>query len=425
MDLAATARYLIVETWWLEITILENHREKKSDLVTNLSWWVWLVLILVAAHYAREFYVCMLSPLDSFIRAMNDQMRQERHSKRAANSTKTSTDKSGSASNYPSPYQLSATNANDLGQGRDRTVDPQRGMKSLHSSMILRFGIWLAILHFTWPNVDLSENTSIFIYGAYISPRWWATAFSICSFASAFPLRDVLRRRTNNIQDLQDRSAIDLTFYFVQASIVITATILTVDVQWVAISVFHTRYLQLPPYQAGNSEVELRWLRDAVLVPILYPVATALCALAWQPLCIYRKAVGNYNERLALFSKRGKKADVGDDPQDAHRQPAKAIAKKEEEEARDNQQPATSDSKKEEEARETQQPARSNARKEEESSEGHGGGEALLTASVKDLVGNDWELVEDHLYKVEASDTLSEASNAASARRFVSSDVEN
>lgn len=186
----------------------------------------------------------------------------------------------------------------------------------------------------------------------------------------------------------------ELTFYFIKATIVIAATVLTVDIQWTAISFFQARNLELTSYLAGNSEVELRWWRDAILVLVVYPVATAMCFLAWQALSVFRKAARNYNERLDLFANQAKQANVGDDSHDAPCQPAISDEKKEEEEAR-----------------ETQHPAESNAREEEERSEDHDGGASPMITSVNSLVGNDWELVEDDLRSEDASNALAKASH--------------
>lgn len=362
-----------------------------------------MIHLLVFAHYARRFCIWLLSPLEGFVRAMKDQMRKERNSNGTACSSKMSTGKSGTASDCLTPTTLTVKNADDLEKGRDRTPDLHKGVKPLYGSIVLYLGIWLTILHFTWPNVDLSENTSIFIYGACMSPRWGATAFSMYALACVFPLGESFWRRIPNIQDLQDRSATELSNYFIQATVVITATILTVDIQWMAISVFYTGYLELPPYQAGNSEVKLRWLRDAILVLVLYPVATTVSALAWQPLYYFRETVWHYNERLDLLYKQVNQAHVGGNSHDAPCLPAKFDAEKEE-------------------GRENQQSAKSNARKEEEErSEDHDGGGALPIASVKNLVRNDWDLVEEDLHSKDASN----APATASATLHVSSDEGN
>lgn len=176
MDIMATVRYLIIEFWRLEIMIVV-HPSIYPDIVLDLFWWYFMINLLVAAHYALKWriYIYFLSPLEGFIRVMKDQMRKERALERAA---KMSTEKSGIASDNLSPYANSVINADGLEPRRDRTAEPRKGIKPLRSSIILYLGIWLAILHYTWPNVDLSENTSIFIYSAHILPRWLATTFS-------------------------------------------------------------------------------------------------------------------------------------------------------------------------------------------------------------------------------------------------------
>ncbi|CAF9933460.1 Transcriptional regulatory protein sin3 [Imshaugia aleurites] len=376
MDLVATARYLIVQFWEFEVFLVNNSDQEPAF---NFIWWLFMMLFVVGAHFAEGFCMYMFLPLNGFTRAMEDQMRKESHSKCASYSTTTSTGKSRTVSHCLTPDFLSGKNADDLEKGRDQTPDWRESVKPLHSSIGLYLGLWLAVLHFTWPNVDLGENTPIFIYGACMSPRWWATAYSIYALASVFPLGKSFRRRIPNMQDLQDRTATKLSNYFIQATVVIAAIILTVDIQWVAISVLYTRYLELPPYQAGDSEVELRWFRDIYLVLVFYSVATAVCAFAWQPLSSFRKNVRHYNERLDLLSKQVKQTRTDGNSRVAPSQPAELGAEKGEE-GQGIQQPAKSDAQKEEDGLEAQQPAKSKARQEEERSEDDDGGAALSIA---------------------------------------------
>ena len=373
IDLVATARYLIVQFWEFETFLVNNSYQ---DPALKFVWWLFMIFFVVGAHFAEGIYIYMFLPLKGFTRAMEDQMRKESHSKRASYPTTRSTGKSRTVSHCLTPDLLSGNNADDLEKGRDQTPDLHESVKPLHSSVGLYLGLWLAVLHFTWPNVDLGENTPIFIYGACMLPRWWATAYSVYALASVFPLRRSFRRRIPNMQDLQDRTTTKLSNYFIQATVVIAAIILTVDIQWVAISVLYTRYLELPPYQAGNSEVELRWFGDIFLVLVFYSVATAVCAFAWQPLFSFRKNVRHYNERLDLLSKQIKQTRTDGNSRDVPSQPAELGAEKGEE-GQGIQQPARSDAQEEEDGREAQQPAKSDAQKEEERSEDDDGCAAL------------------------------------------------